>query len=48
MIGNEISHVMLDSNWYLNGPQLGLVGFHWAEVEWVCPDQELSEGKGLG
>lgn len=40
MTGSETSHVMLGSNWYLNGvsfldrPQLGfVVGFCWAEVE---------------
>lgn len=54
MTGNETSHVMLGSNWYLNGvsfldgPQLELVGFCWAEVEWVCLDQGLSEEEGLG
>lgn len=52
---SETSHVMLGSNWYLNGvsfldgPQLGLVvGFCWAEVEWVCPDHGLGEEEGLG
>lgn len=53
MTGSETSHVMLGSNWYLNGvslldgPQLGLVGFCWAEIEWVCPDHKLSEEEGL-